>query len=189
MKFALLMSNGETVALASRLISVGASACTAQTGSPLPSSDWLLIDESTPLSSPQGRSESKRLLTEALSMGHPSMIFLSPNTPVTPKSAIVATELFAYTSAAVTTPDIAVNLLGLDGITEHHDEITRALGEDEALCRMAALAEELARANDFVFSLIFDPEECRGILFSADAYDVIAAESIESAIAEIFRTA
>jgi len=183
------MSNGETVALASRLIAVGENACTVQPNMPLPSCDWLLFDESTPLTSPALRAETKKLLTEALGAGRPTLLFLSPSTPLTPKCAVIATELFAYTSAAVTTPEIAMNLLGLEGVFEENSEIIATFGDDEPLCRMAALAEELSKTGDFVFSMIFDPEAERGVLFTADAYDTITAESIENAIAELFRSA
>lgn len=181
------MSNGETVALASRLIAAGGSACTVQPNAPLPSCDWLLFDESIPLSSPTLRAETKRLLAEALSQGHPTLLFLSPCAPLTPKCAVIATELFAYASAAVATPNIATELLGLDGTVEENSEITKAFGDDSELCRMASLAEELAKTGDFVFSMIFDPDEARGVLFASDAYDAITADSIENAIAGLFR--
>lgn len=189
MKFALLTSNGEAVALASRLIAAGASACTAQTGAPLPASDWLLFDESVPLASPADRAETKRLLGEALSAGHPVFAFLSPAAPASPKCAVVMTELLGYSSAAAVTPFGASQILGLDGDPDADPKIAETLGDDEELCRFAALAKELAETYDLPFTLVFDPDGERGILFAGDAYDTVTAESIEGAIAELFRSA
>lgn len=189
MKIALLASNGETVALASRLAVLGASPRIASGDSPLPDSDWLLFDESLPISSPKGRSETRRLIGEALSLGRPVFAFLSPNAPVTPKCAVTFTELLSYSSAASATPASATELLGLDAEPDGDPEIVRLFGDDEGLMQLAALARALAEAHDLTFALIFEPDDNRGVLFASGAYDAITAESIESAVAELFRSA
>lgn len=189
MKLALLMSNGETVALASRLIAVGASACTAQKDAPLPSCDWLLFDESTLIASKEDRNEAKRLLTEALSLGRPAFAFLSPSAPATPKCALTVTEALAFCSAAAATPSGASDVLGLDGEYENDTKIAETFGDDAVLSRTAALARDILTAHELSFSLVFDPDEGRGVLFAGDAYDTIAAESLEGAVAELFRSA
>ncbi|MBR2906572.1 MAG: hypothetical protein IKC26_00830 [Clostridia bacterium] len=188
MKLALLASNGETVALASRLISGGASACTAEAGKPLPACDWLLFDESTPLSSTEARTATRHLLGEALAAGKPLFAFLSPNAPVTPKCAIVMTELLGFSSAAAVTPSGASDILGLDGNADSDPRISETFGDDVCLTHAAALAKELSDTFDLTFSLVFDPDESRGVLFAGDAYNTTVAESIEGAIASLFRT-
>ena len=95
MKLALLMSNGETVALASRLIATGASVCTAQTDAPRPSSDWLIFDESIPLASPDERTATRKLIGNALVSGMPVFAFLSPAAPATPRCALVMSEMLS----------------------------------------------------------------------------------------------
>lgn len=189
MKLALLASNGETVALASRLIGAGASACTARLGEPLPACDWLLFDESAPLASHLDRNATKLLLGEALANGKPLFAFLSPNAPATPKCAVVMTELLGYSSAAAATPSGTADILGIDADPSDDDGITAFSAGDDSLARMAALSRELSRCYDLTFSLIFDPDEDRGVLFAGNAYDIITATSIESAIAELFRSA
>lgn len=187
MKLALLASNGETVALASRLIAAGATACTARTGEALPSCDWLLFDESVPLSSPSERSAVKHLLGEVLSSGKPVFAFLSPNAPATPKCAVVMTELIGFSSGAAVTPSGASDILGIDCEPLTDPSIAAQYAESEALSRTAALARALAETHDLTFALVFDPDESCGVLYAGDAYDTITAESIEGAIAEIFR--
>lgn len=189
MKLALLASNGETVALASRLISGGTSACTAEVGKPLPVCDWLLFDESAPLSSSDARLAVKRLIGEALAGGKPLFAFLSPNAPVTPKCAVVMTELIGFSSATAVTPSGAIDVLGLDGNEENDPRILEAFTDDELLSRAAALARELCETFELTFALVFDPDASRGVLFTGDAYNTIVAESIEGAIASLFRSA
>ena len=189
MKLALLTSNGETVALASRLISGGASACTAEIDKPLPACDWLLFDESAPLSSPKGRASTKALLLEALSIGKPLLAFLSPNAPITPKCAVVMTELLGFSSAVAVTPLGATDILGLecDGAS---DEYARDLYSDDlTLLNAALLAHSLVHTHELTFSLVFDPDISRGVLYDGGTYTTIEAESIEGAIASLFRPA
>lgn len=189
MKFALLTSNGETVALASRLISGGASACTAEIDKPLPACDWLLFDESAPLSSPAGRTSVKALILEALSAGKPLLAFLSPNAPITPKCAVVMTEFLGFSSAAAVTPLGATDILGLenDGVSDEH--IRELYFDDPSLLNAASLARSLVDMHDLTFSLVFDPDLSRGVLYDGGTYTTIEAESIEGAIASLFRSA
>lgn len=189
MKLALLASNGETVALASRLISGGASACTAEIGKPLPTCDFLLFDESVPLSSSESRTAVKHLMGEALAAGKPLFAFLSPNAPVTPRCAVVMTELFGFSSAAALTPNGASDILGFDGNENGDSRILETFADDAFSVRAAALARETAEAFELTFALVFDPDEGRGVLFTGDAYSVVAAETIEGAIASLFATA
>lgn len=189
MKLALLMSNGEAVALASRLAVMGASPRIASTEAPLPECDWLVFDESAPISSPAGRNATRRLIGEALSLGRPIFAFLSPTAPVTPKCAVAFTELLSFSSAACATPSGAADILGLDADPDSDPEIARLFGDDESLSSMAALARALLETYDLTFSLIYDPDTDQGILFASGAYDKISAESIESAVAELFRSA
>lgn len=187
MKLALLMSNGETVALASRIIAAGSSACIAEIDSPLPSCDWLLFDESFPLSSPEHRKSVKRLLGEALSGGKPAFAVLTPGAPVTPKCALAVNEMLMYASALATTPTGAADILGMDGDTAADPSLGASLGEDLSLLRMGALARETAETHELSFVLIYDPEAERGVFFAGGAYDAITVGSFEDAIAEIFR--
>ena len=189
MKISLLASPGESVALASRLAVLGASPRIATPDSPLPECDWLIFDESHPLTSPSARTETRRLIGEALALSRPVFAFLSPNAPVTPKCAVTFTELLGYSSAASATPAAASDILGLDADPDSDPEIARVCGDDPSLSAMASLARLLAESYDLTFSLIFDPDENRGVLFLSGAYDIITAESIESAVAEIFASA
>lgn len=189
MKFALLTSNGETVALASRLISVGASACTAEIDKPLPACDWLLFDESAPLSSQKGRASVKALLWEALSAGRPLLAFLSPNAPVTPKCAVVMTELLSFSSAATVTPIGATDILGLECDGASDEQIRDLYFDDPSLLNAASLARSLVDTHELTFSLVFDPDLSRGVLYDGATYTTIEEESIEGAIASLFRSA
>lgn len=187
MKSALLMSNGETVALASRLIAAGVSVCTAQAKNPLPACDALFFDESIPLLSPEGRMNTKRLIGEALASRKPVIAILSPAAPVTPKCGVVMSELLSYSSAAVTTPNGAEEILGLDRETDQ--EIDSKFEDNPSLARSAALAKALMEAHDLSFALVFDPDEGHGVLFAGDAYDMITAQSFENAVSELFYSA
>ena len=189
MKFALLMSSGETVALASRLIGVGAQACTVLPENPLPACDFLIFDESVPLTGAKSRTETRRLCGEALSKGKPILAFLSPVAPVTPKCAVVMNELIGFSSAAVVTPAGASDILGLDEDDGDDEKIAREIGDDAFAIRAARLARALCTAHDLTFALVFDGDEERGVLFTGDAYDVITASSAENAVAELFRSA
>ena len=188
MKLALLMSNGETVALASRLIAVGASACTVKLGSPLPASDWLMFDESIPLASLQDRADTRALIRDALVSGKPVFAFLSPSAPASPKCALVMSEMLAYSSAAAVTPFGAASILGLEGEYEGDAQIAAAFGDDEGSSQMAALAKELLETHELSFTLVFDPEGERGVLYTGDAFEEITAQSMENAVAELFRS-
>lgn len=189
MKFALLMSNGETVALASRLAAVGITPCIAAPNEALPLSDLLIFDESVPLTSPDAKRNTFRLISEALSARKPVMAVLTDNAPVSPKCALTVNELLGFSSMAVVTPAGAREILGLDGEYESDPLIGETFGGDPVLSEAAALARDLVTAHELSFSLLFLPEENRGILYTGEAYDVIEAETLENAIAEIFRTA
>lgn len=188
MKLALLMSNGETVALASRLIATGASVCTAQTDAPLPSSDWLIFDESIPLASPDERTATRKLIGNALVSGMPVFAFLSPAAPATPRCALVMSEMLGYSSAAVATPRGASEILGLECDYESDEEIVKVFGDDEGALQMAALAKEMRKFYELSFTLIYDPDEERGILYTGESFEELHAESMENAVSELFRT-
>ena len=189
MKLSLLMSNGEAVALASRLLVMGASPRIATADAPLPDCDWFVFDEGPLLASPAERASARRLVGEALSLGRPGLAFLSPNAPATPKCAVAFSELLSFASCAVVTPSCASEILGIDAEPGSDPEAVRALGDDEGLLLMAAFARTLLEENDLTFSLVFDPDAERGVLFASGAYDIITAESVESAVAELFRSA
>ena len=190
MKLALLTSNGEAVALASRLIAGGASACTAEADKPLPvGADLLLFDESTPLLSREGRAATRALLFEALSKGKPTLAFLSPNAPATPKCAIAMTELLGFSSAAAFTPHGASEILGLDPDGSTDDTLRTLYGDDPLLSEAGALARAATLAHELSFALVFDPDASRGVLYDGSAYTTVEAESIEGAIASLFTPA
>ena len=186
MKIALLASTGETVALASRLISSGNTVRTAFADESLPECDWFLFDESSPLSSKENRAHTKARIAEALSGGKPVLAILTENAPVTPKCAVAFSELLQFSSAAAITLSGAEEILGLD---VDDDEVDRLPGSiDDGYPADAALfAHALVTGYELTFGLVYDSEKQNGVLFADNAYDVITAESMENAIAELFR--
>lgn len=142
----------------------------------LADTDWVFFSEGIPLLSSAAHKETRRLLSESLRQGKPVFACLSPDAPVTPKCALLMTELLQFSSAAAATAEGAVEILGLDPLSEE--------GEDPAVTLARALCETFGLS----FSLIFDPEEKRSVLFSGDSYDIIESDSMERAIAAIFRS-
>lgn len=186
MKVALLASNGVTVALASRLIAGGVKASTVTDESSLEGCDWFLFEESIPLSSKEQRSETKKLIGSALLSGKPTFAYLTPNAPATPKCAVVMNELLSFSSAAAVTPSGATDILGveIETISEEESEANESQALD---ARLSALARTLCETYEWTFALVFDPDEGRGVIFADGAYDVIIAQSMENAIAEVFQ--
>lgn len=186
MNIALLASNGETVALASRLISSGNMVRTAFADESLPECDWFIFDESSPLSSKENRINTKARIAEALSLGKPVMAMLTENAPVTPKCAVAFSELLQFSSAAAVTLSGAEDILGLD---LDDDEVDRLPGSpDDGYPADAALfAHALVSTYELTFGLVYDAEHESGVLYANNTYDVITADSMENAVAELFR--
>ena len=96
-------------------------------------------------------------------------------------------ELLGISSAAAVTPLGATDILGLEADGSDDERISSLFSDDPLLSFVSPLARTLVETHELSFAIVFDPDASRGVLYDGNTYTEIKAESIEGAIASLFR--